>query len=391
VDWLVFLGVLGAMAVALALGLLLRVPQRLTELFREERAARRDAEEGAEASRALAHVREAVLLLDTSGDVRYANPTAQEWFGLGTGTGAGVLAQLLEQFEAPESATRPVTVEGRERWLVGAQTAFDGGRVLVLRDVSDERGLERLRADFVATAAHELRTPLAAVYGAVRTLRQSDYQLSAETSASLLEMIEVEADRLRIIMDQLLVSAQIDSDELQLHRRRVDAVALVEDLARSAELHKPDAVVLLVETDERELPVDADPDRLRQVVANLLDNAIKYSPDGGTIHVRLSGDGDTGVVEVADTGIGIPFEEQARIFEKFYRLDPDMTHGVGGSGLGLYISRELVRQMGGELTVSSRYGRGSTFSIRLPLMRDRTRTAPSRAIPSATPPPSSKV
>jgi signal transduction histidine kinase len=113
--------------------------------------------------------------------------------------------------------------------------------------------------------------------------------------------------------------------------------------------------------------VDADADRLRQVIANLLDNAIKYSPGGGRVELRISQENGTGVIEVADHGLGIPAHEQQRIFEKFYRLDPSMTRGIGGSGLGLYISRELIEQMGGHLSVSSRVGQGSTFTVTLPL------------------------
>jgi two-component system sensor histidine kinase VicK len=113
--------------------------------------------------------------------------------------------------------------------------------------------------------------------------------------------------------------------------------------------------------------LEADPDRLRQVLANLLDNAIKYSPDGGVIDVRVSANGGFGVIEIADQGIGIPTPEQQRVFDKFYRLDPDMTRGVGGSGLGLHISRELVQQMHGQLTLTSNQGVGSTFSVTLPL------------------------
>jgi two-component system phosphate regulon sensor histidine kinase PhoR len=190
-----------------------------------------------------------------------------------------------------------------------------------------------------------------------------------ETSEQFLEMIETEADRLRIVMDQLLVSAQLDSSVMRFKREPVDAGALCEDLLNSAELHKPKGVDLTFATPPRVVRVAADSDRLRQVVANLIDNAIKYSPNGGKINVRVFVDGDRGVVEVSDHGVGIPAHEQQRIFEKFYRLDPSMTQGVGGSGLGLYISRGLVREMGGDLTVSSRFGSGSTFTVTLPLAR----------------------
>jgi signal transduction histidine kinase len=112
--------------------------------------------------------------------------------------------------------------------------------------------------------------------------------------------------------------------------------------------------------------VDCDPSRLRQVLVNLLDNAVKYSPDGGTINVVARPARGNVVIEVSDPGLGVPVEERERIFEKFFRIDPEMHRGVGGSGLGLYISRELVERMGGRLRVRARAGQGSTFAIELP-------------------------
>jgi len=356
-QWWVFLGIAGGIALLIALGLLLRVPRRLDELVREEQSARREAERSADAARALAHVREAVFLLDADGRIRYRNPAAEEWFGPDP---------ALDELAAAGGEPVRVALPGGERWLAAAQTEFDGGTVLVCRDVSDDQRLERMRADFVATAAHELRTPLAAVYGAVRTLRQR-HELPEDVAARFLELIEQESEQLKTVMDQLIVSAQLDSSDLRLNHQPVDAVALCENLAAAADARKPEAIDLRVEA-SGEVLVRADPDRVRQVVANLLDNAIKYSPDGGRVAVRVGANGRSGVIEVTDEGVGIPAHEQERIFQKFYRLDPNMTKGVGGSGLGLYICRQLVEQMGGQLTVSSRYGGGSTFTVTLPLV-----------------------
>ena len=370
VTWWIILGLAGFAAAAIAAGLYARVPRRLYDLFREERRARRDAEQGADAAHALAHVREAVVLLDPAGNARYWNPTAETMFGLSPGDRTSpALERVLDEFHDPggHGGPRPVTFEGREVWLALAETEFEDGRVVVFRNVSDDVRLERLRSEFVATAAHELRTPLAAVYGAVRTLRQEDRALPDDVRDQFLEMIENESERLRLIMDQLLVSAQIDSADLHLHRQRVDAVAMCESLVTSAVARKPDGIELTVDKPLQPVSLYADADRLRQVLANLIDNAIKYSPGGGNIEVRVRRNGATGEIAVADSGLGIPVHEQQRIFEKFYRLDPSMTKGVGGSGLGLYISRELVRQMGGQLTVASRYGSGSTFTVTLPL------------------------
>jgi signal transduction histidine kinase len=374
---LVFLVGVGLVAVGLAAALLLTVPRRLLRLYREEREARRDAERGADASRALAHVAEAVLLLDGGGSdggaIRYWNPAAGAIFGLNDGeldpAEVGGTLEELRQASRGVPGPRPVTIDGRERWLVYAETPFDGGRVVVLRDVTDEQRLERLRVDFVATAAHELRTPLAAVYGAVRTLRQTEHELTEEVSAQFLGMIESEAERLKVVMDQLLVTAQLDREDVQMYHEKVDISNLCKSLVGAVEVRKPEAIEFAVDCPATEVRVDADAERLRQVVANLLDNAIKYSPSGGRVDLRVKERSGFGVIEVADRGLGIPAHEQHRIFEKFYRLDPAMTRGIGGSGLGLYISRELVRQMGGQLSVSSRLGEGSTFSVMLPLAR----------------------
>lgn len=375
IDSFAFLGTAGAIAMVMAVGLLLVVPRRLLRLYREERMARREAEQGADAARALAHVHDAVLLLDGTGDegaVRYWNPAAQALFGAGGDEPSLEVDRVLAELRVgvrPVPGPRPVTIGGRERWLTYAETPFDGGRVVVLRDVTDDLRLERLRADFVATAAHELRTPLAAVYGAARTLRQKEHQLSDELSAEFLDMIESESERLKVVMDQLLVSAQLDSNELPLHHERVDIADLCKSLYTSVEVRKPDGIELEVDCSAGKVCVEADSERLRQVVANLIDNAIKYSPGGGRVDLRVAERRGFGVIEVADTGLGIPPDEQQRIFEKFYRLDPAMTRGIGGSGLGLYISRELVKQMGGQLSVDSRLGEGSTFTVMLPLAR----------------------
>jgi signal transduction histidine kinase len=362
VRWWIFLGLAGGIAVVIALALLLRLPRRLKGLVREEQLARRTAEHSADAARALGHVHEAVLLLDREGSVRYRNPAAAEWFGAADdGTDVRSLQTSLE----PQLVVLP----GGERWIAVTRTEFDEGTVLVLRDLSDDRRLERTRAEFVATAAHELRTPLAAVYGAARTLRQRR-GLPAETSARLLEVIEEESEQLKTVMDQMIVSAQLDSSSVRLDSREVDTVALCENLVQAADARKPDTIELNLHRPAGGVVVLADPDRLRQVLANLIDNAIKYSPDGGRVDVRIRADGELAVIEVADQGVGIPAHEHDRIFEKFYRLDPNMTGGVGGSGLGLYISQALVVQMGGRLTVSSRFRRGSTFAVTLPLAAD---------------------
>ena len=137
-------------------------------------------------------------------------------------------------------------------------------------------------------------------------------------------------------------------------------------MIEAAEARKPDSIELTFVAPAKTRPLRCDPPRLKQVLVNLVENAIKYSPHGGRVRVRIVDAPDRLRIDVQDDGLGIPPSEQTRIFEKFYRLDADMTRGVGGSGLGLYISREIVEQMGGVLSVRSQRGTGSTFTVTLP-------------------------
>ena len=340
----------------------------------------REAERGANAARALAYVADGVVLLDRDGTVRHWNPAAAAITGvsvdaaLGQPVGEVVLAwdmltthvQLLAPGSTPRPVTVPIVVGGHERWVAVSGVKFGDGTVYALQDVTEERMLEKTRSDFVATASHELRTPLAAVYGAVRTLRRDDVQLSEFDQAQFLEMIESEATRLAKIVDQILLAGQLDADALELELSDCNPAEVAAGVIESAATHLPESISLSLDADEPP-QIACDPNKLRQVLVNLVDNAVKYSPGGGEVVLRVRGDNGSCRIDVLDEGLGIPSGEQSRIFEKFYRLDPQQTQGVGGSGLGLYICRELVERMDGRLTVESELGKGSRFSVVLPV------------------------
>jgi PAS domain S-box-containing protein len=342
----------------------------------------REAERGANAARALAYVADGVVLLDQDETVRHWNPAAATITGVSEEEALGrpvaevvpAWAQLTSHVAllAPGSAPRPVTVPivigGHERWVAVSGVGFGDGTVFALQDVTEERALEKTRSDFVATASHELRTPLAAVYGAVRTLRRDDMELSEFDHAQFLEMIESEATRLARIVDQILLAGQLDADAVELDLTDCDPAEVAAGVIESAATHLPEAISLSLDADEPP-QIACDPNKLRQVLVNLVDNAVKYSPDGGEVVLRVRGDNGSCRIDVLDHGLGIPAAEQGRIFEKFYRLDPQQTQGVGGSGLGLYICRELVERMDGWLTVESEPGKGSRFSVVLPTRR----------------------
>jgi PAS domain S-box-containing protein len=365
------LGASGLFALGIAVFLIRRVPERLRLLYSAEEQARIRAEHGANAARALAHVSDAVVMLDDGSRILSWNTAAEELFGISAEAALGRPAgSIFPEFgvlvERSGGELTPVRIGGEERWLAISLSRFEGGRVVTLRDATAEHALERARADFVTTASHELRTPLTAVYGSIRTLIEREDSLDESQRTRLLRMIEQESEHLAQIVDQLLVTAQIDRGSLRMEERDCDVAQLCASVIEAAESRKPDSIQLELVAPPPALPLKCDPPKLKQVLVNLVENAIKYSPEGGRIEVRIADTPDRLRIDVQDEGLGIPPSEQARIFEKFYRLDAEMTRGVGGSGLGLYISREIVEQMGGLLSVRSRRGAGSTFTVTLP-------------------------
>jgi two-component system phosphate regulon sensor histidine kinase PhoR len=340
----------------------------------------RQVQEGAEAAQVLTYVGDGVVLVDQAGIVRLWNPAAETVIGVAAdevvGRTAGdvipgwsTLADRIPVSAAPnpgEPATLPVETEDGERWISISGIQFFGGTVYAFRDVTAAHRLNELKAEFVSTASHELRTPLAAVYGAAQTLRRHDFALDESGRERFIALIVEESDRLSRIVNEILLANQLDAGRLDLLTETFDPAELVERVAESARTRAPASVPIMVDIPESLPSVAADRDKARQVLVNLVENAVKYSPDGG--EVELGARAGPAMVHffVRDQGLGIPSEEQTRIFDKFYRLDPDMTRGVGGTGLGLYICRELVERMGGQISVTSETGVGSTFTFDLP-------------------------
>jgi signal transduction histidine kinase len=268
--------------------------------------------------------------------------------------------------EPARPATLPLETERGERWLSIAAAEFALGTVYAFRDVSEEHKIEELKAEFIATASHELRTPLAAVYGAAQTLKRHDFALDEAGRERFIGLIVDESDRLAHIVNQILLANQLEIGRVDLDTEPFDATDLIERVVESAKTHAPPTVSFDVQVAAGVPRIAADKDRARQVLVNLVENAVKYSPHGGQIEVGAEPDDGAVVFRVVDEGMGIPAQEQERIFEKFYRLDPNMTKGIGGTGLGLYICSELVERMGGGIWLESEEGKGSAFFFRLP-------------------------
>jgi PAS domain S-box-containing protein len=375
----------------------IRLGKERDVLFAREQAARREAEaiavenarlymeaeERGQAARVLGYVADGVFLVDAKGVVQLWNPAAEAITGfpaeavLGrrveeTIPGWEVLAQDVTFASAPTASaspatTLPVEIQGRELWLSVAGVRFEEGTVYAFRDLTGERRLEELKADFIATVSHELRTPIAAVHGAAKTLEREDIDIPEDSRRQLLAVMADQSERLAHVVNDILLASQVDSGRLTLAREQVDIADVTRRVVQAARIHAPEELSLELVAPPALPAIAADRDKVRQVLANLVGNAIKYSPGAERIEVRLERRAGHLRASVRDEGVGIPQADQQRIFEKFYRVDAKMSHGVSGTGLGLYICRELVRRMGGSIWVEANEGRGSTFFVELPL------------------------
>jgi PAS domain S-box-containing protein len=340
------------------------------------------AERRGDAARVLEHIADGVFMLDADGVARLWNRAAEavtllkadEVVGRPADDAIPGWAQIAGRVpvaSAPAAATRaetvPLELPGRELWLSITGVSFAEGTVYAFRDLTEERVLEELRADFVSTVSHELRTPLAAIYGAALTLQREDLRLEGDQRDKLLGMISGESDRLARTVNDILWASRLDAERLQVSIGSHDAEELTRTVIEAARVHKPEEIELSLSLEADLPPVAADPDKVRQVLTNLVDNAIKYSPDGGRVEVGVTRREHALCFSVRDEGLGIAQAEQRRIFDKFYRVDPNLTRGVGGTGLGLYICRELVRRMNGTIWVDSREREGSRFTFELPV------------------------
>jgi PAS domain S-box-containing protein len=342
-----------------------------------------EAQARAHAASALEFVDDGVFLLDGDEVIRLWNPAAAQTFRVKPAKAIGRPAgELIRDWSAVKDRIRiasepssgagraqtvPVEVQGEERWLSISAVRFPGGTVYAFRDLTEERAVDQLKSDFVATVSHELRTPLSAIYGAALTLKRNDVRLEESQREGLLDVVASEADRLARIVNDILWASRLDSGQMGVSIESCDAARLTNQVVDALRSVAQNAVELVVETQEGMPAVATDPDKLRQVLTNLVDNAIKYSPDGGRVLVAVTHAGTRIRFRIEDHGLGIPPSEHDRIFEKFFRLDPSMTRGVGGTGLGLYICRELVYRMHGRIWVASDGRSGSTFSVELPI------------------------
>ncbi|MDP9185173.1 MAG: ATP-binding protein, partial [Actinomycetota bacterium] len=256
------------------------------------------------------------------------------------------------------------------RWLraTAQPVGTDGSVLLVVRDITETRRLDAIRRDFVANASHELKTPVASIRAAAETLR--DGAIDDPTAAHrFTEQLERDADRLGRIVSDLLDLSRLETGSERLDRASLDAIAEDETARRQTEAAAAD-ISLSVQVDG--VPsIRGSARDLALMTGNLIDNAIRYTPVGGSVSVEVRAERDTVVLRVRDTGVGIPQRDLPRIFERFYRVDQARSRETGGTGLGLSIVRHVSENHGGEVRVESELGEGSTFEVRLPTTDER--------------------
>ena len=355
-----------------------RLQQERRRLESAEAAARAASAEREQAAQVLEALGDGVVFVDREDIVQFWNRAATLATGL---TGDSVLGQpitdvipdwptlarripVAEEGAAARSVTLPLELDGHDLWLSFVAVQIADGVVYAFRNVTSERRLEDQKNDFVATISHELRTPMTAVYGAAVTLLRRDAQLNLDQRQKLLEMIATQAARLSQITEEVLLTSQLDRGELRVGREPVHVADVVQRTVETMRAQLPESTTIEVEIPAEVGEASGDGDRLQQVLVNLLDNAVKYGGD----RVEVWADRTNGNIRifVADTGPGISLADRERVFEKFYRADPQLSKAPSGTGLGLYISRELIERMGGRLDLNSGKGGGATFVVELP-------------------------
>jgi len=333
---------------------------------------------------------EGVLVTDLSSRIVLLNARARELLGvppsldvsgrplieLVRDPGLAAIPRQLAAGEPVVSRDIALEVGGTSRWLQvnGAPlTAEHGelfGLVLVLHDVSELRRLETVRQDFVANVSHELRTPLTAIKGYAETLLGPAGEQRA-TSIRFLEVIDRHSERLGRLIDDLLTLTDLEFGHMPLTLRAIAVGPAIEDVAQMLDDRAARHRLTITITVAPDVPlVEADADRVRQVLLNLLDNAVKFTPEGGQVSVGARPAMLSGVaaveLSVADTGIGIPSHDLTRLTERFFRVDKARSRELGGTGLGLAIVKHIVQRHGGRLTIESTLGRGTVARVVLP-------------------------
>ena len=329
------------------------------------------------------HMTDGVVAFDHTGRLIHRNPAAATMLGRTLGEdsrydqlfGSLYPMEQILALHRPDYAEAQQVVGDRMLELYLAPFSSDqekGGVLIVLHDVTEQHRNEERRKEFVANVSHELRTPLTNVRSYAETLRSAEGDIPQEMENSFLDIIISETDRMTHIVQDLLTLSRLDAGNTEMRFAPFSFRESVANVCRANAMEARRHSHTLTCTLAENMPeISGDPQRLEQVVTNILGNAIKYTPDGGHIAVTGGGSGRSVWVEVTDDGIGIPEKDRDRIFDRFYRVDKARSRESGGTGLGLSIAKEIVERHHGSLRLVPREGRGTTIRLVLPIDPNR--------------------
>ena len=352
------------------------------------RAASPQVEARARLGELVDHAPDGIFAVGLSGEILTWNAAMEHITGF---TAAEVVGRTLEErlgahlrgdvllpavvTSGPETSSRDIPVgrrDGRQRWIRYAASPLPGddgapaAHVVVARDVTDELAAEQVKTDFVATVSHELRTPLTPLKGFLMSLIRGTVDDTPAARGEYYRIMLTQIDRIERLITDLLDVSRIESGEPVVDGRTFDLGELLTAQVHEYARHEPARTIALSRPPTAVL-VHADPFRVEQVIGNLVGNALKYSAPDRPVGASLIVRGDHAIVSIRDHGVGIPEEELERVFERFHRVDTGLTGRRGGTGLGLYIVKQLVEAMAGRIWVTSKPGQGSMFSFTLPL------------------------
>lgn len=331
----------------------------------------------------LNHTVNGIVMIDNNSRVVYANPAAISLLGLGEQFAGRKYIELITTYEllamidaareSLQAVKRSIILHTLGERIIEANVVPIKNEaiatqeiLLVLNDMTTSKRLEQVRKDFVANVSHELKTPVASISGFAETLLDEDGK-NPDNVVEFTRVIYDEAQRLSYLINSLLELSKLEADEFSLNLQSVILNHLVgETVERMSILARLSNITLNYDEPEHVIELTSDPELIDQILTNLLDNAIKYSADGGWVDIRLEDLSDKVKITVRDNGIGIPGKELTRIFERFYRVDKARSRRTGGSGLGLSIAKHLAENLKGHLTVESTAGKGSAFAFTLP-------------------------
>ncbi|NMD70276.1 HAMP domain-containing protein [Bacillus sp. DNRA2] len=332
----------------------------------------------------LSSMADGVITFNRDGTILITNPPAelflQNWYYDQNDTNSNIEAvpqEVMELFQLAVNTEKEqigeVTVQGLS-WVIIVSPLYNNkfirGAVAVIRDMTEERRLDKLRQDFIANVSHELRTPISMMQGYSEAI-VDDIAGSDEEKKEFAKVIYDESLRMGRLVNELLDLARMEAGHIQLTVEPIEFKPYIHRIIRKFQgLAKEKDVALAVEVKNEEEVFEIDADRFEQVMTNLIDNAIRHTPSGGSVSVIEKSDERGFFIEVQDTGSGIPDEDLPFVFERFYKADKARTRGRSGTGLGLAIVKNIISAHKGQITVQSKQGRGTTFSIFLPRNTD---------------------